>query len=82
MASPAVKLATIGVSPSAVDGIHALGGFSEAAPGCSFELEETLSEHDVSEHHGSAALGILWALGLEAAALVFGYGVWLLWRHW
>jgi len=82
MASPAVKLGTIDASPSAVDGIYALGGLSEAAPSLSFELEETLRGHEDSEHHGSAGLGILWALGLEAAGAVLGYGIWLLWRLW
>jgi hypothetical protein len=82
MASRAFKLGTIDPSPSAVDGIHALGGLSEAAPGRSFELDETLRGHEDSEHHGSAGLGILWALGLEVAGVVFGYGIWLLWRLW
>ena len=82
MAPPAVKLGTIDPSPSAVDGIDAFGGISEAAPGLSFEPEETLREHEDSEHHGSAGMGILWALGLEAAGAVLGYGIWLLWRLW
>jgi hypothetical protein len=82
MASPAVKLGTIDASPSAVDGIYALGGLSEAAPSLSFELEETLRGHEDSEHHGSAGLGILWALGLEAAGAALAYGIWLLWRPW
>jgi hypothetical protein len=80
MASPAVKLGTMDPSPSVVDGIYALGGLSEAAPGLSFEPDETLRGHEGSEHHGSAGLGILWALGLETAAAVFSYGIWLLWR--
>lgn len=82
MASPAAKLGTIDPSPSVVDGIYALGGFSEAAPGLSFELDENLRGHEGSEHRGSVGLGILWAMGLEAAGVAFGYGIWLLWRLW
>jgi len=82
MASSAVKLGTIEPSPGVVDGIYALGGLSEAAPGLSFELDETLRGHEGSEHRGSAGLGILWALGLEAAGVAFCYGIWLLWRLW
>jgi hypothetical protein len=82
MASPAVKFGTIDPSPGAVDGICAFGGLYEAAPGSSFELEETLREYEESEHRGSAGKGILWALGLEAAGAVFCYGIWMLWRVW
>ena len=82
MASPAVKLGTIDQSLGEVDGIHALDGLSDAAPGLSLELEETPRGYEDSEHHGSAGMGILWALGLEAAGAVLGYGIWLLWRLW
>jgi hypothetical protein len=80
MASPAVKLGTIDPTPSAAEGIYALGGLSETAAGRSFELEETLRGREDSEHHGSVGIGILWALGLEAAGVLFGYGIWMLWR--
>jgi len=82
MASPAVKFGAKNATRSAVDGIYAPGALSEAAPGLSFELEETLRRYEDSEHHGSAAVGILWALGLEAAGAVLCYGIWLLWRLW
>jgi len=82
MASPAVRHGAKHPSPNAVDGSHAFGGLSEAAPSLSFELEETLRGHEDSEHHGSAGLGILWALGLEAAGAALAYGIWLLWRPW
>jgi len=81
-ASPAVRFGAKNPTPSAVDGIYALGGLSEAAPSLSFEPEETLREHEDSEHHGGAGLGILWALGLEAAAAAIAYGIWLIWRPW
>ena len=82
MASPAVKLGTIDPSPVAVDRIYALDGLSKAAPGLSVELEETSRGYEDSEHHGNAVVGFLWALGLEAAGAVLGYGIWLLWRLW
>jgi hypothetical protein len=82
MASPAVKFGTIDVSPGAVDEICALGSLSEAAPRRSFELEEALRGNEDSEYPGSAVIGILWALGLEAAGVVLGYGIWLLWKLW
>jgi hypothetical protein len=82
MASSAVKLGTIDSSPVAVDRIYALDGLSEAAPGLSVELEETPRGYEDSEHHGNAVAGFLWALGLEAAGAVLGYGIWLLWRLW
>jgi hypothetical protein len=81
MASPAVKLGTTDPSPSAVDGIDAFDGISEATPVPSFEREETLRGHEDSEHHGSVGVGILWALGLEAAAAILCYGIWLLWKR-
>ena len=82
MASPAVKLGTIDSSPVAGDGIYALDGLSEAAPGLSFEGEETPRGYEDSEPHGNAVAGLLWALGLEAAVAVLGYGIWLLWKLW
>jgi hypothetical protein len=82
MASPAVKLGAIDSSPVVVDRIYALDVLSEAAPGLSVELEETPKGYEDSEHHGSAVVGLVWALGLEAAGAVLGYGIWLLWRLW
>jgi hypothetical protein len=82
MASSAVKLGTIDPPPVAIDRIYALDGLSEAAPGLSLELEETLGEYENAEHHGSAVVGLVWALGLEAAVALLGYGIWLLCRLW
>jgi hypothetical protein len=82
MASPAVRFDEEDAAPGAVDGIYALGCVSEAAPGLNFELEETLRGHEDSEHRGSVGVGILWALGLEAAGAALCYGIWLLWRLW
>ena len=82
MASPAVKLGAIDSSPVVVDRIYALDVLSEAAPGLSVELEEIPRGYEDSEHNGNAIAGLLWALVLEAAGAVLGYGIWLLWRLW
>jgi hypothetical protein len=80
MASHPFNLGTIAPKPYTMDETYSFVGLSEATPGLDCELGENLRGHEATEHQGSAAVGILWALGLEVAGALSGYGIWSLWK--